>query len=138
MTDQLKHKTYSSCVVIDIAKDFNVVVFELIDGKTHRFRMANSGKDHDRFIEVLREPPQPCHIVFEATGNYHRPLAFRLLTEGFDVSLILSPGSARYREAVINSWDKNDPKDAGILLELLKRYIAQIYVDPLKLGLQDI
>ena len=71
MTDQLKHKAYHSWVAIDIAKDYNVVMVELTDGKTRRFRMANSGKDHDRLIEVIRELPQPCHIGFEATGNYH-------------------------------------------------------------------
>ena len=115
MTDQQKFKSYCSWIAIDIAKDFNVVMLETVDGQTRRFRMANSGKDHDRLIEVLHGLPQPCHIGFEATGNYHRPLAFRLLTEGFDVSLISSLASSRYREAIFNSWDKNDPKDAGIL-----------------------
>jgi len=138
MTDQLKHKAYHSWVAIDIAKDYNVVMVELTDGKNRRFRMANSGKDHDRLIEVIRELPQPCHIGFEATGNYHRPLAYRLLTEGFDVSLISSLASARYREAIFNSWDKNDPKDAGILLELLKRGIVQTYIDPIRSGYHDI
>ena len=113
-------------------------MLETVDGQTRRFRMANSGKDHDRLIEVLHGLPQPCHIGFEATGNYHRPLAFRLLTEGFDVSLISSLASSRYREAIFNSWDKNDPKDAGILLELLKRGIVQIYTDPIKSGFHDI
>ena len=115
-----------------------MVMLETVDGQTRRFRMANSGKDHDRLIEVLHGLPQPCHIGFEATGNYHRPLAFRLLTEGFDVSLISSLASSRYREAIFNSWDKNDPKDAGILLELLKRGIVQIYTDPIKSGFHDI
>lgn len=138
MTDQLNHKTYRSLVTIVIAKDFNVVMVELIDGKTHRFRKANSGKDHDRLIEVMRELPQPCRIGFEITGNYHRPLAFRLLTEGFDVSLISSLARARYREVIFNSRDKYDPKDAGILVELLKQGIVKIYVDPLKSGFHDI
>ena len=53
MTDQLKNKPYCSWIAIDIAKDFNVVMIETADGKTRRFRMANSGKDHDRLIEVL-------------------------------------------------------------------------------------
>lgn len=62
----------------------------------------------------------------------------RLLTEGFDVSLISSLASSRYREAIFNSWDKNEPKDTGILLELLKRGIVQIYTDPIKSGFHDI
>ena len=71
MTDQLQHIAYSSWVAIDIAKHSNVVMVELLDGKKRRFRMANSGKDHDRLIELIHELPQPCHIGFEATGNYH-------------------------------------------------------------------
>lgn len=95
MIDHLKNKAYISWVAIDIAKDYNVVMVEFTDGKTRRFRIANFGKDHDCLIEVIRELPQPSHIGFEATGNYNRPLAYRLLTEGFDVSLISSLASAR-------------------------------------------
>jgi transposase len=34
-------------------------------------------------------------IVFEATGNYHRPLAHFLKTEGFHLELIASLAVAR-------------------------------------------
>jgi hypothetical protein len=42
------------------------------------------------------------------------PLAHRLLSEGFEVQLVSSVAAARFREAVFNSWDKNDPKDAAV------------------------
>ena len=113
MTDLVQSKAYNSWMAIDIAKDFNVVMVETLDGNTKRFRMANSHSDHDRLVEVVRSLPQPCRIGFEATGNYHRTLAFRLVAEGFDVCLISSLASARYREVMFNFWDKNDPKDAG-------------------------
>lgn len=138
MTDCSKVTTYSSWLAIDIAKDFNVVMLETIDGNKKRFRMANSAKDHDRLIELIHQLPQPCRIGFEATGNYHRTLAYRLVTEGFQVNLISSLASARYREVIYNSWDKNDPKDAGILLELLKQGVTQIYVDPVQSGFHDV
>jgi len=51
----------------------------------------------------------PVHIVFEATGNYHWPLAHFLLSQGFHLELIPSLAVARTREAMHNSWDKNDP-----------------------------
>ena len=110
MTDFAKITTYSSLLAIDIAKDFNVVMLETIDGNKKRFRMENSAKDHDRLIELIHQLPQPCRIGFEATGNYHRTLAYRLVTEGFQVNLISSLASARYREVIYNSWDKNDPQ----------------------------
>ena len=43
-----------------------------------------------------------------------RRLAWRLLEAGFEVRLISSVALARTREALHNSWDKNDPKDAQV------------------------
>lgn len=45
-----------------------------------------------------------------------------------------SIAGARYREAVFNSRDKNDPKDARVILALLKQGITQRFVDPLIAG----
>ncbi len=42
-------------------------------------------------------------IGFKATGNYHRPLAHFLRTEGFHLELIPSLAVARTREAMHNS-----------------------------------
>ena len=39
---------------------------------------------------------------------------------------------------MFNSWDKNDPKDAAVLLELLKQGMTQRYVDPLAAGHHDL
>lgn len=109
MTDQHKIKPYGAWIAIDIAKDFNAVLSETIEGKRQYFRMANSASDHDRFVSYLRTVPAPCIIGFEATGNYHRALGNRLIREGFEACFISSVASARYREVMFNSWDKNDP-----------------------------
>ncbi len=61
-------------------------------------------------------------------------MAYRLLQEGFEVCRVSSVAGARYREAVFNSWDKNDPKDATVILALLKQGITLRYVDPLVAG----
>ena len=89
-----------------------------------QFRMANIAYDHDKLVEFIRELPQPCRIGFEATGNYHRALGIRLASEGFDTCLNSSIAGARYRVVMFNSWDKNDPKDAEVLLELLKKALC--------------
>jgi transposase len=89
-------------------------------------------------ISHLRALPVPCIIGFEATGNYHRTLGHRLVAEGFETCFISSVASARYREVMFNSWDKNDPKDAAVLLELLKQGITQRYIDPLIAGHHDL
>jgi transposase len=42
-------------------------------------------------------------IGFEATGNYHRPLAYFLHRQGFALRLIPTLALARTREAMHNS-----------------------------------
>ena len=55
-------------------------------------------------------------VGFEATGNYRRTLAHRLLHNG---------------------WDKNAPKDAQVILHMLRIGVTQRYVDPLTAGIND-
>ena len=81
----------------------------------------------------------PCReIAFEATGDYPRPLAYVLGRAGFRLCLVSSIAVARTREALYNSWDKNDPKDAQVILHLLKQGTTQRYLDPLVTGHQDL
>jgi hypothetical protein len=62
-----------------------------------------------------------------ATGNYHRPLAWRPLQAGFTVQLISSLALARTREALHNGWDKYDPKGcAGRLAHAPDRGLAAL------------
>ena len=70
-------------------------------------------------------------FAFEATGNYHRPLASFLHNQGFKLYLLSSIATARTREALYSTWDKNDAKDAQVILHLLKTGATQIYHDPL-------
>ncbi|MGA7327652.1 MAG: transposase, partial [Rhodomicrobium sp.] len=67
-------------VAIDVSKLRNDVLIEL-PGKSRRRRLTvlNSRAEHDRFVNLLRDLGLPVTIGFEATGNYHRPLAYRLL-----------------------------------------------------------
>jgi len=74
----------------------------------------------------------------EPTGDYHRALAYRLLSAGVEVVSISSVAQSRYREAMFNSWDKNDPKDAAVILEMLKRGNVQTYIEPIMAGHHDL
>jgi len=80
-------------VAIDIAKDAHVIVVESPGGQ-RRLRVANTLEDIEQLIAFLRTQPAPVRIAFEPTGMYHRPLAYRLVTAGFDVVLVC----ARHRE----------------------------------------
>jgi transposase len=124
-------------VAIDVAKQVNDVLMEFPDGTRQCWRMTNR---HDHY-KLLRDRLQglmaPPLIGFEATGNYHRPLAYFLGQAGFELRLISSLAMARTRDALYNSWDKNDPKDAQVLLHLLKGGVTQRYHDPLVQGVND-
>lgn len=126
-------------VAIDVSKQRNDVLIE-IPGKVRRRRMVvvNTRAEHDRFVDTLRAFGQPVIAGFEATGNYHRPLAFRLLEAGIALRLVSSVALARTREALHNGWDKNDPKDAQVILHMLKIGATQTYLDPLRSGINDI
>ena len=58
--------------------------------------------------------------AFEATGHYHRALAYHLVTAGFEVKLVSSVVLARAREALHIRWDNNDPKDAQVILHMME------------------
>ena len=47
--------------------------------------MFDSLEDYDRLADYLCSTGAPAVIGFEATGNYHRPLAYFLHREGFEL-----------------------------------------------------
>src|SRR5215213_6371992 len=93
-------------VAIDVAKARNEVLIETPNHlRRRRLTVLNTRAEHDRLIELLSSLDQPVTCGCEATGNYHRPIAWRLLQAGFEVRLISSLALARTREALHNGWD---------------------------------
>ena len=125
-------------VAIDIAKKRNTVLIQFPDESRKKFIVANKLSDFQEFTAYLKSLGYPCVIGLEATGNYHRPLAYYLQQEDFYLKLISSMAAARTREAMYNSWDKNDPKDAQVILHMLKTGLTQTYHDPLLHRINDI
>lgn len=125
-------------VAIDIAKHWNAALVEHPDGRQQRFQFTHCLDDYDRLVGLLRSFVFPCRIAFEPTADFHRTLGFRLVTEGFEVCLVSSVAGARLREAIFNSWDKNDPKDAEVILRLLKQGMTQRYYEPLVHEIHDL
>src|SRR5579875_894425 len=108
-------------VAIDIAKDRHETLIEAPGWKTRKkFRVQNTAEEFRAFADFLHSLGPTVRIGFEPTGNYHRALAYFLHTEKFELQLISSLALARTREAMHNSWDKNDPKDSQVILHLLK------------------
>jgi transposase len=124
-------------VGIDIAKHKNDVMVELPNNKRQKFTVINRQEDFEKLAGYLISLGHDCQIGLEASGNYHRPLAYYLQKKGFEVYLISSLSLARTREAIHNSWDKNDPKDAEVIVHLLKTGIKQRYYDTFIQGFGD-
>jgi transposase len=138
MASQIDPIAPRTWVAIDIAKGVNVALVEHADGQQQRFRFVHQRDDYDRLVAFLKSCAEPCRIALEPTADYHRTIAFRLVSEGFDLVLVSSVAGARLREAVFNSWDKNDPKDAQVIMRLLKQGMTQRYCDPMVMKTHDL
>ena len=125
-------------VAIDMAKNRQEVLIERPEGgRLRRMTVLAAKADYDGLAEQLAAIGRPV-VGFEATGNYHRTLAYRLLTAVCELRLISSVALARTREALHNGWDKNDPKDAQVIPHMLRIGATQRHVDPLAAGIRDL
>lgn len=125
-------------VAIDIAKAKHAVLIELPSGRRKKMLLHNSRADFDAFAHYLKSLAAPCLVALEPTADYHRNLAYFLKARGFELRLVSSLAVARTREALHNSWDKNDPKDAQVILHLLKTGATQFFYDPVHEGTNDL
>ena len=66
-------------------------------------------------------------VAFQATGNYHRALAWHLPSAGFETKLVSSSGLAPTREALPNGWDKNDSKERQVILHMLSIGVESLF-----------
>lgn len=85
------------------------VLLELPNGKRRVIRVANTRAELDRLVALLRTFDDPC-VALEPTGDYHRPPGYALGQAGCQLRFISSLPVARTREAMYDTWDKNDPK----------------------------
>jgi transposase len=139
MTKRLSTLTDAVLVAIDVSKHRQEVLIERPEGgRRRRLTVMATKPDYDRLADELTAIGRPILVGFEATGNYHRTLAYRLLSAGFDLRLVSSVALARTREALHNGWDKNDPKDAQVILHMLRIGATQVYVDPLAADINDL
>lgn len=120
----------SVLVAIDVAKAKHDVLVELPTGRRQKRVVRNQLADFQQFAAYLRSLGAECLIAFEPTADYHRGLAYFLGAQGFELRLASSLSVARTREALHNSWDKNDPKDAQVILHLLRNRNTQRFYDP--------
>ena len=139
MTKRSSTPANAVLVAIDMSKHRQEVLLERPEGgRRRRMTVTATKADYDRLADDLTIIGKPVIVGFEATGNYHRTLAYRLLSAGFELRLISSVALAQTSEALHNGWDKYDSKDAQVILPMLRIGATQRYVDPLAAGINDL
>ena len=106
-------------VAIDVSKRVNEVLVRWPEGRTKSFKVPNTRAEFERLTDILLKQGLPVSAALEPTADFHRLIAHWLLSHGVEVHLALSLACARMREAVYNSWDKHDRKDARVIMHLL-------------------
>lgn len=100
-------------------------------------KIANTLEGYSR---LLYEAGKDYSIIagFEPTADYHRNIAYWLADNDVKCQLVSSLASARARDMMFNSWDKNDRKDASVIMYLLTNGMGKPFYDPLRNNTMDI
>lgn len=138
MTGNNKCSDSNLLVAIDVAKRFHDVLVRWPGGRTKAFKVANTRAEHENMCAFLHAQNLPVIVALEPTADFHRPIAYALAQTGFDVHLASSLACARVREALYNSWDKHDRKDARVILYLLEQKMTKPFHDPMRQGYLDL
>lgn len=138
MTDTNQCTANHLLVAMDVAKRFHDVLIRWPSGGTKPFKVANVRVEHLKLCAFLQAQRLPVIVALEATADFHRPIAYLLAEAGFEVHLASSLACARVREALYNSWDKHDRKDARVILHLLEQGMTRPFHDPLRAGYLDV
>jgi len=118
-------------VAIDVAKRAHEVLVQWPDGKSKSFRVPTTHAEFQRLTTFLHDQQLPVRAALEPTADFHRPIAHWLIRHQVEVHLASSLACARVREALFNSWDKNDRKDARVIMYLLTQGLTEPFHDPL-------
>lgn len=121
-------------VAIDVAKRVHEVLVLWPSGKLKSFRVPNVRDEFERLTSFLLGEHMPVRAALEPTADFHRLIAHWLHRHGIEVHLASSLACARVREAMYNSWDKNDRKDARVIMYLLSQGLTKPFHDPLVEG----
>ena len=124
-------------VGIDVAKDKHHAFFGTADGKTllRRLLFENNIQGYQKLMEKvchLKSRYQLGQVVFglEPTGNYHKPLASWLLTQGHALVLVTGKSVHDNRGLIDGRWDKNDTKDSANVADLISQGKCHFFEQP--------
>jgi transposase len=142
--NEIRGSTEYLVVGLDIAKEKHNAFFGTATGNV-LFRgmfFDNSLEGFQKLLaqaEKLKGENGLSKVVFglEPTANYHKPLAEYLIKCGFMVVLVSPFSTVKNRELLDGRWDKNDPKDAGNVADLVAQGKC-LYYDYPEAAIRDI
>ncbi len=137
MTDYGKFNQNTVFIAIDIAKKNHDVLIKWPSGKQKAMKISNTLDDYSRLLVAVGSG-YSIIAGFEPTADYHRNIAYWLSQQGVECWLVSSLASARARDMMFNSWDKNDRKDANVIMYLLCHGLGKPFYDPLVNDTMDI
>ncbi len=138
MTDQTHNTNTAVLIALDIAKNSHDVLIQYPSGKYKKMKIQNTHDGYESLIDASQADRYPVKVAFEPTADYHRNIAFWLSRAGLDCYLVSSLSCARAREMLFKTWDKNDRKDARVILYLMQQELMQPFHDPLHEEIFDI
>tara|TARA_Y100000588_G_scaffold395275_1_gene522209 strand:- start:6501 stop:7631 length:1131 start_codon:yes stop_codon:yes gene_type:complete len=100
-------------------------------------KIENTLNGYQRLLSTAGQD-YPLVAGFEPTADYHRNIAYWLAEQKVECRLVSSLASARARDMMFNSWDKNDRKDATVIMYLLQNGMSKLFYDPLINNTMDI
>ena len=125
-------------IALDIAKKHHDAKIRHPDGRTSYLRIENTLEGFNRLLALTASPHDDIIAAFEPTADYHRNIAWWLHKQGVKCDLVSSVRCARAREMLFKTWDKNDRKDASVIMYLLEQGLSSPFYDPLANGIIDI
>lgn len=138
MADTTKNSRGIVSVALDIAKKNHDVRIAFPSGKQGSMRISNTLIGYQALLDKCQPDHHDIRVAFEPTADYHRNIAYWLAQQGCSCFLVSSLSCARAREMLYQSWDKNDRKDAKVILYLMEQGIMQPFHDPLLNGFMDV
>src|SRR5574340_745295 len=90
----------------------------------------NTPQGHAALVNWLVAPGRTVRVVMEATGLYGLDLALRLDAETRVELMIANPRAVRHFAHALMKRSKNDPLDAGVLVEFARRMPFHPWVRP--------
>jgi transposase len=122
---------------IDVSKDRHHAFFGAARGQTvyKRLVFENSYQGFKRLIDhakamLVQNGLEKMVFGLEPTGDYHKPLANFLITNGYSLVLVSGVALKRNRELLDNRWDKNDTKDSANIADLISQGKCLFYEYP--------